>query len=404
MTTFDKTRKPTFGRSMQILAAGVIAVLACGESGPAADWTVVRDTLPSGVERVTNTPAPADAPTWTLVEEIRVGTIEADRPESFGEIKGLVGLEGGGFAVLESQAMELRVFAADGSHLATHGPQGEGPGEFVGANGLMLDPSGRIWVPDSYAARMSVFDPEDGFVDSFPFTSFVRGWVWTGAMTADGRVLKHSTTTMRVFDSTMTEMPSLALPPAAENVGDEDPSIFLVESASGWSVRQVPFYPGGATAFDPSGAMWSAAFGDPSHRVHKWMPGGDTLLVAVTERPPLPVTRAERDSVIAEVRVWLREQGVETEADWSRIPEVKPAVVSLFTSAGGNLWVQTSSPGGGVTYDVLAPDGAHLGSTAPALLETVFWLSPVVRGDSYWTVVFDELDVPYVVRAKITPL
>ena len=76
-----------------------------------------------------------------------------------------------GSPVLESQAMEIRVFAADGSHLATHGQQGEGPGEFVGANGLMLGPSGRIWVPDSYAARMSVFDPEAGFVDSFPFTS-----------------------------------------------------------------------------------------------------------------------------------------------------------------------------------------------------------------------------------------
>ena len=364
MTTFARTKTPASARSPRILAAGAVAVLACAEPGPAIDWTTVRDTLPSGVERVTNTPPPRTAPTWTLVEEIRVGTIEADRPESFGEIKGLVGLEGGGFAVLESQTMDLRVFAADGSHLATHGRQGEGPGEFVGANGLMLDPSERIWVPDSYAARMSVFDPEDGFIGSFPFTSFVRGWVWTGAMTADGHILKHSTSTLRVFDSTMTEMPSLALPPSAEDVGDEDPSIFLVESASGWSVRQVPFYPGGATAFDPSGAMWSAAFGDPSHRVHKWMPGGDTLLVAVTERPPLPVTGAERDSVIAEVRVWLREQGVETQADWSRIPDVRPAVRRLFTSAEGNLWVQTSSPGGGITYDVLAPDGAYLGSTA----------------------------------------
>ncbi len=385
-----------------ILAAAAIAASACSDSGPANDWTVVRDTLPSGVERVVNTPPSRTAPTWTLVEEIRVGTVEAGRPESFGEIKGLVGLEDGGFAVLESQALEIRVFAADGSHVATHGQRGEGPGEFVGANGLMLDPSGRIWAPDSYAARMSVFDPRDGFVESFPFTSFVRGWVWTGAMTADGRILKHSSTTMRVFDSTMTELPSLALPPAAEGLGDEDPSIFLVESEGGWEVRQVPFYPGGASAFDPSGAMWSAPFGDPSHRVHKWMPGGDTTLVVETRRPPLPVTAAERDSVIAEVRDWLRERGVDTEADWSRIPNVKPAVLDLVTSAEGNLWVRTPSPAGGITYDVLAPDGAYLGSTAPAALETVFWLSPAIRGDHYWTVVFDELDVPYVVRAKIT--
>lgn len=221
--------------------------------------------------------------------------MEADRPESFGEIKGLVGFEDGGFAVLESQSLEIRVFAADGSHLATHGQRGEGPGEFIGANGLMLDPSGRIWV-------------------------------------------------------------------------------------------------------------WSATVGDPSHRVHKWMPGGDTLLVAETQRPPFPVSGTERDSVIAEVRAWFREQGAETEADWSRIPDVKPSVLDLVTSAEGNLWVRTSSPGGGITYDVLAPDGAYLGSTAPVPLATVFWLSPVIRGDYYWTVVFDELDVPYVVRAKITPV
>ncbi len=398
------SRMTRTARFLRVPAATAIAAFACGEANPAGDWTVVRDTLPSGVERVTNTPPPQDAPTWTLVEEIRVGTGEGGRPESFGEIKGLVGFEDGGFAVLESQAQEIRVFAADGSHRATHGRRGEGPGEFVGANGLMLDPSGRIWVPDSYAARMSVFDPEDGFVESFPFTSWVRGWVWTGAMTADGRILKGSMSTVRVFDSTMTELPSLALPPRAEVAGDEDPSVYLWESDDGWGAIQVPFYPRGATTFDPSGAIWSAPFGDPSHLVHRWMPGGDTMLVVVTLRPLLPVTGAERDSVIAEVRASLQEEGDETEADWSKIPDAKPAVRGLFTSVEGNLWVRTSSPGGGVAYDVLSPDGVFVGSTAPAPLESVFWLSPAVRGDHYWTVVFDELDVPYVVRAKVTPV
>ena len=398
------SRTTRAARSLHTPAIAALAVCACAESNPAGDGTVVRDTLPSGVERVVNTPPPRDTPAWTLVEEVRVGTVEGGRPESFGTIKGLVGLGDGGFAVLESQAQEIRVFAADGSHLATHGRRGEGPGEFIGANGLMLDPSGRVWVPDSYSTRMSVFDPGDGFVESFPFTSWVRGWVWTGAMTADGRILKHSMSSVRVFDSTMTELPSLTLPPGPEVAGDEDPSIFRWESEDGWGAIQVPFHPRGASTFDPSGAIWSAPFGDPSHLVHKWMPGGDTMLVAVTRRPLVPVTGAERDSAIADVRASLEELGDDTERDWSRIPDVKPAVRGLFTSAEGNLWVRTSSPGGGVAYDVLAPDGAYLGSTAPAPLESVFWLSPTVRGDFYWTVVFDELDVPHVVRARITPV
>ena len=101
-------------------------------------------------------------------------------------------------------------------------------------------------------------------------------------------------------------------------------------------------------------------FGDPSHRVHKWMPGGDTMLVVVTQHTPLPVTPAERDSVIAEVRASLRRRGVETEADWS--------------------------------------------TTVPAPFEHPLWLPPVVRGDAFWVVVTDELGVPYVVRARITPV
>ena len=45
----------------------------------------------------------------------------------------------------------------------------------------MLGPSGRIWVPDSRSNRMSVLDPEDGFVESYHFVSrwrsLVYGWV-----------------------------------------------------------------------------------------------------------------------------------------------------------------------------------------------------------------------------------
>ncbi|MCY3547388.1 MAG: hypothetical protein OXH49_10970 [Gemmatimonadetes bacterium] len=43
-------------------------------------------------------------------------------------------------------------------------------------------------------------------------------------------------------------------------------------------------------------------------------------------------------------------------------------------------------------------------SRMPASGSSRPWLALPPGGDFYWTVVFDELDVPYVVRAKITPL
>ena len=95
MKTLNQTGKLIAPRSLPILAASAIAASVCGESSTVNEWTVVRDTLPSGVERVTNTPPPRTDPTWTLVEEIRVGTLEADRPESFGQLKGMVPLDDG---------------------------------------------------------------------------------------------------------------------------------------------------------------------------------------------------------------------------------------------------------------------------------------------------------------------
>ena len=147
-----------------------------------------------------------------LVEELRVGTLEGGRPDSFGALKGLVALPGGGFAVLESQAQEIRVFAADGSHVATHGSAGEGPGEFVDANGLMLDPKGRIWAADPDGGRMSVFDPAEGFLESFRYEPLLLRFVWGGTMTDRGHILKPSISgddysgfMLRVYDSTMTQ-------------------------------------------------------------------------------------------------------------------------------------------------------------------------------------------------------
>ena len=143
---------------------------------------------------------------------------------------------------------------------------------------------------------------------------------------------------------------------------------------------------------------------DPGYRIEKSIPGGDTTLIVVTSRPPVPVTPAERDSVIAQLRESLRASGATTEMDWSRIPEVKPSVETIFTSAEGTLWVEIPNLSGGTDYDVLSSDGTYLGTLTTGTLGVLGWLPPIVVGDTFLAVVTDELDVPYVVRARIVPV
>ncbi len=395
-----------------LLVAAWMTLVGCGDPGSRSEWTTLRDTLPSGTVRVVNTPAPDASPNWILTEELRVGSVEGTGPDAFAYLKGLVALDDGGFAVLDSQSRELRVFGPEGAHVATHGGRGRGPGEFVDANGLMRGPNGRLWVPDARGGRMSIFDPVDGLVESLPFADGNFGWTWNGAMVDGDRIhrpwSRGNREQIRVYDLTMTLVDSL--PVSGEEPEDEEydpanqPGAFHQELDGGYMTYSIPFFPGEVRHLDSRGSVWSTRDGDPGYRLARWEPGGDTTLVLETRRPAVSVPEVERDSVIDALRRMLADAGASREWDWSRIPTVKPAVAGVFESAEGNLWVQTPAAEGGILFDVYARDGAHLGTASPGPDLKLFGeIAPVVRGELAWLVVTDELDVQYVVRARITP-
>lgn len=398
-------------RSRALLVVAWVALVGCGDTGSRSGWTTLRDTLASGTVYVTNIPAASVSSTWTLVEELRVGSLEGTGPDAFARLKGLVALEGGGFAVLDSQIQELRVFGPDGTHIATHGGKGQGPGEFVDANGLMLGPGGRLWVPDARNGRMSVFDPEDGFIESFPFADGNFNATWNGAMVDGGRIYRPWRTgnrrMLRIFDLTMTLVDSLPLP--SDGPEDEEfdptsqPGAFYQEMGGGYMAYSIPFYASEVRHIDRRGVFWSSRDGDPAYRIQRWQPGGDTTLLVETRRAPAAVPTVERDSVIDMMRQMTSNMGV-GEWDWSRVPNVRPAVEDIFESDDGNLWVRTPAADGGVLFDVYSRDGGHLGTASLGPGLNLFdRVDPVVRGELAWLVVTDEFDVNYVVRARITP-
>lgn len=388
------------------LLAAYVTLAACAGPGDGEFPATVRDTLPSGVIRVTNTIPPGALPAWRLVEELRVGTIEGEGPDVFGDVQALVPLPGDGFAVIESQAQEVRVFGPEGEHVATHGREGEGPGEFANAIDLMLDPRGRLWVADPGTSRMTVLDPIEGLVEEFPFPFPLWRSAWDGAMTADGRILefsfdrRQSRELLRVYDLTMTQVGSFPVPEKDEPAPWDDPGVFVHDLGGGSQFMfGVPFHPREVRYLDPQGAVWSKPRGDPDYVIRKWLPGGDMTLIIETRRTAVPVTAFERDSVIARIRERIRESGATGELDWSRIPTVKSAVEDIFLSAGGEVWVRTPSLGADTNFDVYGPAGAYLGTAIgpPGLTH------PVVTDDAFWAFVRDELGVPYVIRARITP-
>ena len=402
-----RIRRGPWGGAPSLLLAG-LALSGCVGSGDDKGWVATYDTLESGVPRVTYQPPSDDAVASTFTEELRLGAMEGDGPAVFGRIKGLQVLPNGRIAVLDAMAREIRIFDPDGRHLATHGRQGEGPGEFQEPFGLMQDAAGRLWVPDFRAARMSEFDLTEGFIGSFGWKVLRYGFMWDGAMTEGDRILEPSITLeqprrniLRVYDGTGL-VDSLPLPDDPPVDRTDPPGAYYWEAPGGRAMGfvRIPGFPFGSRVFDREGAIWSTDHGDYGYRVKHWQPGGDTLLVLEVRRAPIVIPASERDSVIAALRAELQERGAANQ-DWSKVPQQRAAVASLFVSEEGHLWVESQRSPGTTVFDRYSPDGAYLGSVAGDL-GLVSGIRPITRGDQLWAVVRDDLDVQYVVRFRLT--
>lgn len=401
-------------RCFSLAGLGVLVGLAgCGGADERTGWTTRVDTPDGGdgAVRVVNEPpagvAAADsAVTWRLEEDFRLGGPDVEGPASFGQIAQIAVDGDGRVAVLDFQAQELRVFGSDGAHLRTFGGKGGGPGELDLGFGVISD-GDRFLVPENGNARLSVFHADSGFITSHRTRFHGYGiFGWDAVVDSAGRIVVPSSGlipgggqfVMRTYDRAMNPLDTLAYRAYPEESGTA--YWRMPTRRGGWAPVGVPFHAQEHQVLDRTGALWLAET-DPAYRLKRYIPGGDTLLVVEIRRPTRQVTAAERDSAIDAVRSNLRERGIDTEPDWSRIPDVHPAIHGLVLADDGDLWVRTSAPDErSTTYDVLDDQGRYRGTAlVPGRVHP--YIEPVVRGERVWAVVLDELDVMYLVAGRL---
>lgn len=163
---------------------------------------------------------------------------------------------------------------------------------------------------------------------------------------------------------------------------------------------QVPFVPTQLRATDPRGDIWCAM--SDRYEVTR-IRGSDDVALAVARgtASALPVSRAERDSVVESLRKLLAPFGGIGKVDLSLIPSAKPVRVALDVDDRGRLWVRYQGADAGRTeFDVFDDQGRALGAVSAP-----FRIPPdarvQVRGDLMYTVALGEDDVPYVIRARV---
>jgi hypothetical protein len=235
---------------------------------------------------------------------------------------------------------------------------------------------------------------------------------WMAAMDSSGRTAVWSSgpyrggawLMVRLYDEAMAQIDSIPY----HNYTRDRASLENTDGA--WSATApngmritipIPFYPRERYVIDPTGQMWTTERGVPTLEVHRWEPAGDTVLIVTSGRVPSPVTAAVKDSVIADLQARFSTWPAPPRMDFSRIPEAEPPTYGLSLDDLGRLWVRLSSPDADTTaYDIFARSGEHVETVVvPARVDER--IPPTLAGDDLWLVVRDELDVQYVVRARL---
>lgn len=391
------------GRSV-VRARGSVALAVallqagCGGDRAESGWAGAVDTLPGGALRVSS-PAEGIWPAnggWEVREDLRIGALEGTGPEVLGRVAALAVDEAGRIYAAESQALEVRVFGPDGTHVRTIGRKGGGPGEFEDVSGLLWGPEGHLWLVDQRNGRYAVFDTAGAFLAHHRRRVGGMFWPWPGGFDPDGRLVD-------VTFGRESTAPALVIGPPAGGPTDtvsvpafEGPTFELTEGGRRIMTAPVPFAPTLRWRYDSRGFLWWGVTG--RYRLHQVTLAGDTVRIVERAWDPVPVSPAERDSAVAAME-WFTRQGGVVEA--SRIPDGKPAFRHFHQDDRGHLWVVPSLPASPPVHaaDLFDPEGRYLGR-----LELPFDLpfAPVVfRDDRLYTVVQDEAGVPQLVRAAV---
>lgn len=381
----------------------VLLAHACsvGET-PTGRWSGSIDTLASGQVVVRNSADPLwpEGRGWRVVEELRIGNVDGEGPDVFGRIGDVEADDAGRIYVLESQANELRVFEADGRHQATSGRTGGGPGEFARPLKLDWGPDGDLWIVDPGNNRMSVFGLEGEFVRSLPHPGgfifmpwpgrFDRSWRYYGPSPVnDG---EYRIAVVR-YDTALVPEDTLELP--------HDPverEFFVLPNERGGRLRAgIPYTGSFRWRLSPRGTIVAALTDE--YRFIEFGPDGGTLRTITREFDPLPVTAEDRDSAVTEMEWFTRQGG---QIDLSKLPSRKPALQAYFWDDEDNLWVipVVERSRQYRVADVFDPMGRYLGEVPlPFALSTM--PVPRIRNGVLYGVTTDELDVPFVVKARI---
>lgn len=352
---------------------------------------------------------------WTLVEELRIGTVEGDPAYEFGVIlrSGVAVDSRGRIFVLDVQAQEIRVFSPQGEYIRTLATRGNGPGELASARDLLMGSGDTLLVPDWRNRRMNRFAPDGSFTGHSRFWPRREGLSITFRANNSGLIVEQVS-------------PFVYGTPEPEN-----PQDVLVRWASGRNRSDtLAVIPPDRQAFEeiwyaPQPSWNLTADGGVLFGVNDqyrfWLISSEGELDRIVTRAyePRPVSDRDIERAMSHLEDRWKRMGA-TPSNLAQLVQQQhfnaffPAFQALYEGPSGTTWVQKPKPPSEMAegealwftwpsdwaaqgWDVFDSEGRYLGVIAMPLRFT----PSVFRGDRIYGVALDELGVASVVRLRV---
>jgi hypothetical protein len=369
-----------------------------------------------------------ELPRLSAAEELRIGSLD-DPDMGFTRIGAVAVDRDANVYVIEPAEREIRVYDPQGLLIRRIGRQGSGPGEFETptAFGIIGD---TLWTNDIRNRRITLFTRDGALITSFTTTpipietipgmsvmltanglakdgTLTSGWMvairpdsdpltdtimipvvrmdTTGAILDTVRYLPWAFPQRGTIMAGSREIPLPSTPSAGplEHAGP-DGSVFAVERPFAGNAQEGVFT---VTRIDPAG--------DTVYRLpYRYRPRvyDDTVVSGIIR--PHAATYAERTGTDADVlEAQLRQALV--------LPPFQPGIAAVKAGQDGSLWLRTADDGASLAHwIILNPDGSARGVVDLPRGATLHWMD----GDVSWAAVPDDVDVPWLVRYRVTPM
>lgn len=334
---------------------------------------------------------------YMLVETLRVGDEAAGDTVLFGNVIDITVDAKGRLYVLDQLWPCICVFSSTGELADVIGREGAGPGEFNFATGVTIGPGDSVYVFDRGLNRLTAFTPVNyDYAYSIPLRAIdvdvlvptemlgatPRGLLVKYVMFFTSTIEKEGFESVRLLDwQGKVAAGSVAQQPRGQSLPFETERS-VIDYALPFGRR--PFF-----AADYGGTLYHGW--NETIRIETATWDAEEQHVIESSHDPVPITEAERDSILARSSENWRDRIREA------MPNTKSAYNALLPDDDGRLWLQLSSLEGAseTTWVIVdAESGAAIGQTTlPHAVE----LYAVRRGKAVGTVQHEPHDAPLVI-------